>query len=652
MTDPFLWLEELTSEKSLNWVDQQNQRTLKRWTQDESFQSLRSQILHLYSQKDKLILGSVFKRQCYQLWQDQEVPLGIWRRAPLEGLGEQTQWEVQLNLDQYSLQKNEPTFLKDVQFLPGSSRVLLSLSPQGKDAVEIREFDIEEKKFIEGGFFAPLSKDEMNWVNKDQVVWASAQKPTQCGYPSQIFIQNRGDKPRLVLEVPQQSMSAWPVICPDSRKVKQIFLVNVQSWDDRESFYVDGDKVIPTGLPLSTGIHGIYQDRLVLWLDKPWNQFPAGSVLISKTEKKYANFVADEFALVFEPSESKSLQSFEVYDDGIALSYTDNLRHKVDVWTPEKVRSTSIPEGTTVEGIFSSKEGDQLFTSFQSFTEPLGWYVLAGGQWNLIKKAQSYFNTDDIEAKQEWATSLDGTQVPYWLVYNKNFSFPRPTIQYGYGGFLSAKFPFFSNTYGCVWLSQGGILVLAQIRGGSEFGVPWHEAARKENKQKSYDDFIAISEDLIKKGYTTAKQLAIRGRSNGGLLVGATITQRPDLYGAALIEVPLLDMLRYADLPPGSSWVDEYGDPHDPKFREIILKYSPYQNVEKNPKYPPILIRTARSDDRVHPGHARKMAAKLQSQGHEAWYFEEELGGHGSTPIQDLAFQEALVFKFFRDNLA
>ncbi|MGZ5280364.1 MAG: prolyl oligopeptidase family serine peptidase, partial [Pseudobdellovibrionaceae bacterium] len=561
-------------------------------------------------------------------------------------------WISLLDLDQLSREKGIETLLMSTEFLNGSSRVLLSLAPQGKDSREIKEWDLGQNDFIENGFSTRLSKDELSWVTQDHVLWASTEKPTHCGYTSRLYSWQRGQSPELILEIPQTSMAVGPFVLKDQQSKPHVFVFHFLTWDQSESFYWKEGMLLSTGLPGDVWLTGLYQDRLVISLKEQWGQFPPGSILISKSAEKYSALSHEDFQFVFEPSESKAFQDLTVTQAGIAIFYSDQLKNKIQIWQATGITETFVPEGSSVSGVFSSIEKDRIFTSLQSFTEPPTCYQWQSSQWQMLQTSGHQFASTNIESKQEWATSADGTKVPYWIVFRKDLPFPRPIVQLGYGGFLSSQFPTYSALIGSLWIEQGGAFVLTQIRGGGEFGVSWHESAQKENKQKSYDDFIAISEDLINKGYTTQKQLAIRGRSNGGLLVGAVLTQRPDLYGAALIEVPLLDMIRYVELPPGSSWVEEYGDPREPKMREIILKYSPYQNIERHPKYPPVLIRTARSDDRVHPGHARKMAAKFQSLGHQVWFYEEELGGHASTPIKDQALQNAMVYEFFWRNLS
>lgn len=652
MQDSFLWLEELHSKKSLAWVAAQNLQTIKRWTGSAHFNELQDQALHMLGQKDKLTMGVVYRDEVYHLWQDATNPIGLWRKARVDSLKNNPQWQTLLDLDQLSLDMRIETFLGETSILKNSSRVLLNLAPQGKDACEVKEWDLESGGFVEEGFATRLSKDELSWMSKDEVIWSSTETATECGYSAEIYSWKRNSEPQLILEIPKSSMSVWPHILNDSQEQPHLFVVHNLNWDDHETWYWQEGKLCATGLPLNMRICGLYKDRLVIWLEKPWQKFAADSILICREPRKWAELSSEDFDCIFEPSEKISFQEFQVFKGGVAISYTDVLKNRVCIWTDSGSKETSVPEGISVGALFSPVEEDRLYTSFQSFSEPPGWFEFKESGWENLQSAVAHFATENVKAKQEWATSQDGTEVPYWVVYDDRFQFPRPTLQYGYGGFLTSLFPTFSSLIGGLWLERGGIHVLAQIRGGAEFGTKWHSAAILENKQKSYDDFISISEDLIAKGYTTSSQLAIQGRSNGGLLVGATITQRPDLYGAAVIEVPLLDMFRYVELPPGSSWTGEYGDPREAKFAEIIGKYSPYQNIEKNSQYPPILIRTARSDDRVHPAHARKMAAKLQMLGHPAWFFEEELGGHRSTPIKDKAFQLALVYEFLWKTLS
>jgi prolyl oligopeptidase len=650
--DAFQWLEELHSKKSLEWVEAQNLKTLAEWTHSDRFESMRTLALHLLSEKNRLTMGTVYRDHVYHLWKDVENPLGLWRKAHLSSLKRGGDWFPLLDLAQQSREKGVETVLSRALFLNGSSRVLLSFSPQGKDVREIKEWDLERNDFVDNGFQVSLSKDDVEWVTQDHVLWARTERPTHCGYASQVYSWRRGQAPDLIFEAPLTSMAAGSVVLTGDDGQPQVFVCHWLTWDNIESFYWQDGKLQATGFPTDAYLSGLYQDRVLLWLKSKWGHFPAGSVIIGKKSGMFAGVTASDFEFVFEATDAKTFQDLAVSKDGIAIFYSDFLRNRIQIWDNGRSHETDVPDGFTVSGISSSVEKDRLFTSFQSFTEPPAWYQWQDSGWRCLQTSARQFNPVNVQCKHEWAISQDGTKVPYWVVFRDDQLLPKPTIQLGYGGFLTSQFPTYSALVGSLWIEQGGAFVLAQIRGGAELGVSWHDSAVKENKQKSYDDFIAISEDLIAKGYTTAAQLAIRGRSNGGLLVGATITQRPDLYGAALIEVPLLDMIRYVELPPGSSWMDEFGDPRDPKMRETILKYSPYQNIERHGRYPPILIRTARSDDRVHPGHARKMAAKFQSLGHQVWFFEEELGGHASTPIPEQAFQNAVVYEFFWRNLS
>ncbi len=647
MQDAFQWLEELHSKESLEWVEAQNLKTLAEWTRSDRFASMRSLALHLLSEKNRLTMGTVYRDHVYHLWKDAENPLGLWRKAHLASLKRGGDWFPLLDLAHLSRQKGVETILSQALFLNQSSRVLLSLCPQGKDVREIKEWDLDTGDFVEDGFQAALSKDDMNWVDQDHVLWSRTEKPTHCGYASQVFSWRRGQQPELIFEASESSMAAGSVVLTGTDGKPQSFIFHWLTWDNTQSFYWQDGNLLATGFPLDAWLCGMYQDRVVLWLKSRWENFPAGSVIITKKAGRFSAVTAKDFEFVFESTDTQTFQDLAISQQGIAVFYSDYLRNQIRIWRNGASEETNVPDGFTVMGVSSSVEKDRLFTSFQSFTEPPAWYQWQDQRWQCLQTSARQFNPVNVQCKHEWAVSKDGTRVPYWVVFRDDQPLPKPTIQLGYGGFLTSQFPTYSALIGSLWIEQGGAFVLTQIRGGGELGVSWHDAAIKEHKQKSYDDFIAISEDLIAKGYTTPKQLAIRGRSNGGLLVGATITQRPDLYGAALIEVPLLDMIRYVELPPGSSWIDEFGDPRDPKMREIILKYSPYQNIERHSQYPPILIRTARSDDRVHPGHARKMAAKFQSLGHQVWFFEEELGGHGSTPIPEQAFQTALIHEFF-----
>jgi prolyl oligopeptidase len=651
-SDEFLWLEELHSKKSLDWVDGQNLRTLKAWGQGQQFTELETGALKILDSPDRLTLGPVLAGQVFHVWQDQKNPVGLFRKTAVDSLNQNPGWEIILDLDEYSKSKGVETFLNHWYLLENSSRCLLFFSPQGKDSCEIREWDLEKNQFIENGFYSELAKDDMAWVDENHVLWASSQKPTHTGYPSRLYSWKRNQEPQLILEVPSSSMAVWPLVLKDNEKKPHIFVIHSLNWNETEIFLYQDKKLVKTGLPARNRLYGFYKDRMVIWIDKAWGSFKGDSVLIAKKESHWTNLLPEDFESVFEPNEKKSFEQMSLSQNGIAIHYIENLAHQIELWTDQVKQKILIPDAVSVSNMHSSIDKKHLYAYFQGFSQPAAWMEWESTGWKLIQKSKGHFNTEDVESRQEWATSRDGTKVPYWIVYDKKFQFPLPALQYGYGGFQSSLFPSYNPSVGAFWIEKGGLYIFTQIRGGAELGLNWFHSARLENKQKSYDDFIAISEDVIAKGYTTTKCLGIHGRSNGGLLVGATLMQRPDLYGAAIIEVPLLDMIRYVELPPGSSWIGEYGDPRDPKFYEIIKKYSPYQNISRDQDYPPTMIRTARSDDRVHPSHARKMAARMQSYGKEkTWFFEEELGGHKSTPVKVKALQLALNFHFLWKNL-
>lgn len=654
--DSFLWLEEVHGEKALEWVESQNQRTLSHFQKNPLWKTLHDEALACLTHPSKPAFGAVHNGYVYNLHQDTKNKLGLWRRASIATMtpNKETIWESILDLDKLSEKEGISYFLMGIRICPKSSRCLVKLSNGGKDACIAREFDLDKKSFVEDGFQFPESKSEYTWKDENTIFWSSSyQRPTNIGYSSQVYECHRGQvisDYKLIHEVPVTHMTVWVGVESEGQELS---IHDMTTWDDNRIFLYENSEKIFSGNPFGTYLSGKWNGRWVFYSERGWGAFPQGSLLIEKNKKTPWPLSEKDVEPIFASGNDVFLQEHALLKDKIYFQTSNRL--KLELWevdTDLKSRKIEIPGLSSLSGLTTNTEETAAFVNIQSFTEPPQVCQIENGALKVLQKTADLFDSKDVKVDQHWAKSADGTMIPYYLVSPKNsHGEARPTLQYGYGGFMAAHFPFYQSVTGKMWIEKGGAFALCNIRGGSEFGPQWHRQALKENRMKCYEDFIAISEDMIAKGLTTKEMLGIQGRSNGGLLAGATMALRPDLYKATVIEVPLLDMIRYTELPPGASWVEEYGDPNDPKIREVILKYSPYQNVKKDQKYPKAFIRTVRTDDRVHPGHARKMAALMQSLGHDCWFWEETAGGHGSHTAADKAFQLATVMTYLHEQL-
>ncbi|MCB0406797.1 MAG: S9 family peptidase, partial [Bdellovibrionales bacterium] len=411
-------------------------------------------------------------------------------------------------------------------------------------------------------------------------------------------------------------------------------------------------------VPESAEMVGILEDQFIFQLRKEWsvngaNHLPGEIISFSVSE-----FLKNENKLppiysIFVPTKNLAAESVSLSSEGVYLTLSQDVISVVKFfdfkngqWNEHTIH---LPKGGSLRVVSANSFAKAVFFNFEDFTTPDSLYV--SNQWKekpkKIKTLPSQFKDKGFVSNQYFATSKDGTKVPYFVIHKKGLKFTgdHPTLQYGYGGFEYGLQPFYSGGIGKAWLEKGGVYVVANIRGGGEYGPEWHQAALKTHRQKAYDDFIAVSEDLIQRKITNPQKLAIKGGSNGGLLVGAVFIQRPDLYQAVICQVPLLDMLRFHKLLAGASWVGEYGSPENADERAAILKYSPYQNVKKDQKYPEVLFITSTKDDRVHPGHARKMVARMQEFGHKVYYYETIEGGH-STAANMLQYAEQAAIQY------
>jgi prolyl oligopeptidase len=673
--DPFLWLEEVEGDKAIAWVKERNAKSLATLEADPRFEPMVEEAKAILNSTARIPYGEIHNGQVYNFWQDEAHVRGVWRRASVESYRKGAPaWETVLDFDQLAAAEGRNWIHGDINCLsPDYVHCMVELSDGGKDAAFWREFDTSAKAFVDGGFALGEAKSGVAWIDRDTLLVGTdlgEGSLTDSGYPRQARIWKRGsalvDAP-LFAEASATDVAVWGRVEQDGGAA-HLFAQRAVSFFETEYHYAAGaageKKILP--LPKNADLQGVLGGRAIFTLRESWTfqgaDYPQGAVVAYDLASGGAE-------LVMAAADNQSIEDVEVGKTNLVVQYLEDVSGKVARLSRDKKggwKRTEIaaPANGTL-GVVSGGGGtDEAIISYESLTTPDSIYwVSAKNKLSKIMSAPDFFDATDVVVEQRFATSKDGTKVPYYVMAKKDVlaAGNAPTVQYGYGGFLSATLPTYyadpgrpqhGALAGRMWVSRGGVLVLSNIRGGSEYGPKWHEAALKENRQRSFDDFIAISEHLIETGVTTPQKLGAVGRSNGGLLMGAILTQRPELYGAIDIGVPLFDMRRYNKLLAGASWMAEYGDPDKADEWAYIGQYSPYQRLEAGKPYPEVFFYTSTKDDRVHPGHARKAVAKLEALGYPVLYYENIEGGHGGTANQDqLAYRTALEYAYFARQL-
>lgn len=660
-SDEFIWLEDVESPRSIEWVQSQNAKTLPLLQNDPRYKKNEARIKEVVYSKDRIPSPIIFKDTVYNVWSDDKNQKGILRKCSLQEFQKKSpQWETLIDFDELGRQENVSWVFKGFDILkPSGDRALISLSRGGKDALEVREFDLEKKEFVRGGFFVPEAKSQVTWLDRNTLLVGTEigeNSLTTSGYPRQLRLWSRGQallESPLIFEIPKTEMSVSGYTL-QSENQSLVVIHQQKNFYSVSSFLLNKGQVLSLPLPDKHSLTGILDGRLYFQVDEVWNSYPAGS-LLSMDINKFLQSEEFQTRLEFAPHENLILSEVLISKSKVWLQIMENVQPSIyQLESPEKIKALDLPRMGTASFSGGNETTDVLFISYSNFLSPSSLYLWDNGALSKIKSIKSFFEEAPYMVEQLWATSKDGTRIPYFVARKKDLPMnsQNPTLLYGYGGFMYSLTPRYLGHLGTTWLEEGGIYVQANIRGGGEFGPAWHESALKENRQKAYDDFIAIAEDLIARKMTSPQKLAIQGGSNGGLLVGAVTTQRPDLFKAVVCEVPLLDMIRYHHLLAGASWMAEYGNPDDPKEREFLLKYSPYQNVRPSVSYPKVLFMTSTKDDRVHPGHARKMAALFEKLGLPFLFFENTEGGHGaSADLSQKVRHSSLIFTFLKQEL-
>ena len=667
--DPYLWLEDVTAEKSLDWARARNAESAKA-LETGGFPSLERRILDILDSRARIPDVTKMGRHYYNFWQDAKNPRGLWRRTTLDEYRKsEPLWERVLDLDALGAAEEENWVWQRATCLrPAYRRCLIALSRGGADANVVREFDLETKTFVEGGFVVPEAKSEVNWRDADSLFVGTdfgAESMTASGYPRIAKVWKRGTPLSAAQTIYEGRPEDIEVVAyrDHTTGFERDFLERGITFFTNELFVLrDGRRIRIDKPDSATAVP--HRDLLLIKLRDPWTingkTYAAGALLAADFER----FIAGErkFSVLFAPTARKALAGFSPTRNRIIVNELDNVRNRVVVlaraggkWTKTPLRG--LPELTTVVAkAVDANESDDYFATVTGYLEPTALFlgVAGGGPPAKLKELPAFFDARGLAVTQHEAVSTDGTRIPYFQVARARLAQDgsNPTVVYGYGGFEISEVPRYSGTVGAAWLEQGGVYVVANIRGGGEFGPRWHQAALKADRHKAYEDFIAVAEDLVRRKVTSPRHLGIMGGSNGGLLVGNAMTMRPDLFGAVVCMVPLLDMRRYHLLLAGASWVAEYGNPDDPAEWAFMRAFSPYHNVRAGVRYPPALFITSTRDDRVHPAHARKMVARMQELGQDVLYYENIEGGHGAAADNaQRARMWALTFTFLGKTL-
>lgn len=667
--DPYLWLEAVDDAKALDWVRARNAVATQELEASPDFKPIHDRLLTILDSEARIPYVTKIGDRYYNFWRDAKQVRGIWRRTTLEEYAKaEPVWETVLDLDALAAAEHENWVWKGADCRhPDYQRCLLQLSRGGGDAVVIREFDLLTRAFVSGGFVAPEAKTDITWAGPDEVYIASDFGPgslTDSGYPRIVRKWRRGTPLADAVDVfagAREDVASSALVI-DSGGHHHEMIRRATTFYSGENWLKVGDRFELLNVPDDAQV-GFWRDQLTIELRSDWaiggEIHPGGALLAIAV----ADFLAGQraFATLYTPGPRKSLSGLAGLKSALIVNELDNVRSRLyllkpgrDGWTRTPIEAPAF--GALGVSAIDDDSSDDYWLTVTDFLTPTTLYraSLGGGAAQRLKALPPFFDASGLDIVQHEVTSKDGTRVPYFQVSRKGLKLDgrNPTLLYGYGGFEVSMLPSYSAGVGASWLERGGVYVLANIRGGGEFGPAWHQAALKANRQRAYDDFIAIAEDLAKRKVTSPKHLGIQGGSNGGLLMGVMLTQRPELFGAVVCQVPLLDMRRYHQLLAGASWMGEYGNPDIPEEWAWIAKYSPYQNLKPDAKYPRVLFTTSTRDDRVHPGHARKMAARMAQQGHDVLYYENIEGGHGGAANNpQLARMGALAYAFLWKQL-
>jgi prolyl oligopeptidase len=654
--DPYLWLSDIHGAKPLAWVKEQNTKSEAVLKADPDYSATRAAILKSLDIKDRLPLGNVDHGKLYNFWQDADHVRGIWRRVAAGKLSQaEPPWELLLDVDKLDRDLKKDWVFQGAECTPSGKRCLVRLSPGGGDAAEYHEFDPNTHELLSDGFALTAAKSNASYLDDNTILFATDFGPgtmTKSSYPRIMKLWHRGQKlsaAKKVFEVGANDIAVRSAVLHGPRgltnKGTTVLIERGVSFFETEYFFLAANgKTTKLPIPLGANLQGMTKGNLVFTLRDDWKlgnaTYKQGSLLAFPLAKFVRTGKLPAISVLFVPDEHTTLETIQAGRDAVYAAVYRDVIGAVHKFAPVNAtwRETymNLPNGGSTAVVAADDWSAAVLFTYESFLQPPTLFLGTGDEFvNRVRSQTPLFDAKDMVSEQFWATSADGTKIPYFLIHRKQDTANVPTILYSYGGFELSLNPWYWNDghrpldAGEVWIAKGGAMAVANIRGGGEFGPRWHQAALKEHRQRAFDDFAAVAKDLEARGFTTPEHLGIVGASNGGVLTTVTMTQHPELLNAVVCQRPLVDMLRYTHFGAGASWVAEYGDPDKPEDRAYIEKYSAYQNVKPDVKYPGILFITETSDDRVTPIWARMMAAKMEAQGHDVLFNESSEGGHG-----------------------
>ncbi|MYS11129.1 prolyl oligopeptidase family serine peptidase [Streptomyces sp. SID6041] len=663
--DPYLWLEDVSGEDALAWVAERNAETAGAVAGDAGFDLLKTRLREVLDASDRIPYTVRRGEYLYNFWQDAEHVRGVWRRTTLERYRQDApDWEVLLDVDALAAAEDEKWVWDGANVRhPAYDRALVRLSRDGGDAVVVREFDLGSREFVDDGFRLPEAKTRIGWAGPDAVLVGTDLGPgslTDSGYPRTVRRWRRGTpvaESELVFEAEPGDVSAWGYR-DTTPGFEREFVGRSLDFYRSETHLLrpDGTRV-RIDVP-EDAVAYAHRQYLIVIPKSEWLGQPTGSLLAFGLDAFLAGDRTPE--VLFTPDRRTALADHAWTRDHLILETMRDVSAHIEVLTPADGGWTreplvGVPALSAVSVVDTDPDvSDEYFLDVSGFLQPstlrLGHI---GAASEVLKQAPHRFDPTGLTVDQHFATSRDGTRVPYFVIGpDRATTGPGPTLLYGYGGFEVSLTPYYGSVTGRGWLERGGTYVIANIRGGGEYGPDWHQAALGAERPRAFEDFEAVAEDLVARGLTTPAMLGAQGGSNGGLLMGAMLTRRPELFGAIVAEVPLLDMTRFHKLLAGASWIAEYGDPDDEADLPHLRALSPYHRIEADRDYPPVLLMTSTRDDRVHPGHARKTAARLRELGHPVLFHENTGGGHaGAGDNEQAAHNSALVYTYLWQQL-
>jgi prolyl oligopeptidase len=673
--DPYIWLEEVSSPRSMAWVEHQNETTTNRLEADRRYARNYAEALEIAGAKDRIPEPEFVHGEIYNFWQDPDHLRGIWRKTTLDNYSsQQPHWTTVLDIDALNKAEGKSWVFKGAELLkPEETRCMIELSDGGEDAVVAREFDLDASKFVDGGFSLPRGKHRISWEDKDTLLIATdwmLGDLTTSGYPYIVKRLKRGQPLSAAVEVfrgtkDDGGYGVEPSVLHDGQGRSLAFIKRPLDTFHSEHYVLTERGAKRLSIPAKADVVDLVQGRVILQLDEAWTiagkTFGAGSVVQNELAATKASPGALRPVLVWTPGKREALNGLSSTRDKLLLGVLDNVQGKAFVYTPSgngwKRELLKLPQNVSVSFVAADDKSNRAFINVSGFLSPTAlWLADADtGALHTVKALPAKFDASHEIVEQFEAMSSDGTKIPYFVVHQKGAKLDgsMPTLLTAYGGFQIAMTPHYSGAIGKLWLEQGGAYVLANIRGGGEFGPKWHEAGLGVKRQIIYDDFAAVAKDLFARKITSPRRLGIQGGSNGGLLMGVELTQHPELWKAVVISVPLLDMIRISKIAAGASWQGEYGDVNtDPAVKAFWLKTSPYQNLRPGVAYPEPFIFTTTKDDRVGPQHARKFAARMEQMGLPFLYYENTEGGHGAgADLKQGARTTALTMTYLQEKL-